>query len=305
MSFNRKHLLSTHDLRLNEIEEILHNARSFKEVLSREVKKVPTLRGKTILNLFLEDSTRTRTSFEIAGKRLSADVINISKSGSSVSKGESLLDTAKTLEAMQPDVLVVRAKQSGFAYRMAQYLHCSVINGGDGTHEHPTQALLDLFTILEKRGAVKGMKVAIVGDIAHSRVARSNIYLLKTMGAEVSVVGPASLMPAQVQNYGVKVHHDLLSGIRDADVIMMLRIQQERLGALPSFPSVREYSRFFGLDKRKIRECKKDVLILHPGPVNRGVEISPEVADGPHSVILDQVTHGVALRMALLYLLGK
>ncbi len=305
MSFNRKHLLSTHDLRLGEIEEILHNARSFKEVLSREVKKVPTLRGKTILNLFLEDSTRTRTSFEIAGKRLSADVINISKSGSSVSKGESLLDTARTLEAMQPDILVVRAKQSGFAFRMAQYLHCSVINGGDGSHEHPTQALLDLFTILEKRGSVKGMKIAIVGDIAHSRVARSNIYLLKTMGAHITLVGPASLMPAEVQNYGVQVSHDLLNGIRDADVIMMLRIQLERLDEVPSFPSLREYSRFFGLDKRKMSECKKDVLILHPGPVNRGVEISPEVADGPHSVILDQVRHGVALRMALLYLLGK
>ncbi|MBF0492927.1 MAG: aspartate carbamoyltransferase catalytic subunit [Deltaproteobacteria bacterium] len=305
MSFNRKHLLSTHDLRLSEIEEILHNAKSFKEVLSREVKKVPTLRGKTILNLFLEDSTRTRTSFEIAGKRLSADVVNISKSGSSVSKGESLLDTAKTLEAMQPDILVVRAKQSGFAFRMAQYLHCSVINGGDGTHEHPTQALLDLFTILEKRGSVKGMKIAIVGDVAHSRVARSNIYLLKTMGAQVSLVGPTSLMPAQVELYGVEVFNELIPGIRDADVIMMLRIQQERLDEVPTFPSLREYSRFYGLDRRKMNECKKEVLILHPGPVNRGVEISPEVADGPHSVILDQVAHGVAVRMALLYLLGK
>lgn len=304
MSLKRKHLLSTKDLQISEVEDILQNAKSFKEVSEREIKKVPTLRGKTVINLFLEDSTRTRTSFEIAGKRLSADVINISKGGSSVSKGESLLDTAKTLEAMNPSVLVVRAKQSGFPEILSKHLNCSVINGGDGAHEHPTQALLDLFTLVERCGSVKGMKVAIVGDIAHSRVARSNLYLLKTMGAEVNLVGPASLLPAEVEGFGAKVSYDLMEGIRDADAIMMLRIQKERVG-LPSFPSVREYSRFFGLDKTKLARCKKDVVILHPGPVNRGIEISPDVADGKHSVILDQVANGVAVRMAILYLLGE
>ncbi len=304
MSLKRKHLLSTKDLQISEVEDILQNAKSFKEVSEREIKKVPTLRGKTVINLFLEDSTRTRTSFEIAGKRLSADVINISKGGSSVSKGESLLDTAKTLEAMNPSVLVVRAKQSGFPEILSKHLNCSVINGGDGTHEHPTQALLDLYTLVERCGSVKGMKVAIVGDIAHSRVARSNLYLLKTMGAEVHLVGPASLLPAEVEGFGAKVSYDLMEGIHDADAIMMLRIQKERVG-LPSFPSVREYSRFYGLDKTKLARCKKDVVILHPGPVNRGIEISPDVADGKHSVILDQVANGVAVRMAILYLLGE
>ncbi len=302
--FNRKHILSTKDLELSEIDEILQTASSFKEVLGRDIKKVPSLRGKTVINLFLEDSTRTRTSFEIAGKRLSADVINISKGGSSLSKGETLLDTAKTLEAMRPNILVVRSKQSGFPLRLSRHLQCSVINAGDGSHEHPTQALLDLMTILEKKKRVKGLRVAIVGDVAHSRVARSNIYLLKKMGAKVRVVGPASLLPAQVEEYGVEVCYTLMEGIRDADVLILLRIQTERLG-LPSFPSLREYSRFFGIDRGKLSECKKEVMILHPGPVNRGVELSPDVADGPHSVILGQVTNGVALRMALLYLLGK
>lgn len=302
MAIQRKHLLSTKDLQVSEVNEILQNAKSFKEVSERDIKKVPTLRGKTVINLFLEDSTRTRTSFEIAGKRLSADVINISKGGSSVSKGESLLDTAKTLEAMNPSVLVVRAKQSGFPEILSQHLNCSVINGGDGAHEHPTQALLDLFTLVEKRGSVKGMKIAIVGDIAHSRVARSNLYLLKTMGAEINLVGPASLMPFEVENFDAKVFHNLMDGIQEADAIMMLRIQKERAG-LPSFPSIREYSRFYGLDKSKLARCKKDVVILHPGPVNRGIEISPDVADGKHSVILDQVANGVAVRMAVLYLL--
>ncbi len=305
MSLKHKHLLSTKDLQVSEVEEILENARSFKEVSQRDIKKVPTLRGKTLINLFLEDSTRTRTSFEIAGKRLSADVINISKGGSSVSKGETVLDTAKTLEAMNPHVLVVRARQSGFPEKLSHHLNCKVINAGDGAHEHPTQALLDLFTLLEKRSSVKGMKVAIVGDIAHSRVARSNLYLLKKMGAEVRLVGPASLMPAQVEKYGVKVFHNMIEGIQEADAIMMLRIQQERLGEIPSFPSTREYARFYGLDRSKLSSCKKDVLILHPGPVNRGIEISPEVADGKHSLILDQVANGVAVRMSILYLLGE
>jgi aspartate carbamoyltransferase catalytic subunit len=300
--FNRKHLLTTKDLEVSEIEEILQTATSFKEVLSRDIKKVPTLRGKTVINLFLEDSTRTRSSFEIAGKRLSADVINVSKKGSSVSKGETLLDMAKTLEAMRPNILVVRSSQSGFPLRLSTQLNCSVINAGDGFHEHPTQALLDLFTILEKRKSVKGMQIGIVGDIAHSRVARSNIYLLKKMGAKIRLIAPASLLPAEVEEYGVSVTYDLLEGIRDADVLILLRIQKERLG-VPLFPSVREYARFYGIDRNKLSHCKKDVLILHPGPVNRGIELSPEVADGPHSVILDQVGNGVAVRMALLYLL--
>ncbi len=300
----KKHLLSTKDLQVSEVEEILQNARSFKEVSEREIKKVPTLRGKTIINLFLEDSTRTRTSFEIAGKRLSADVINISKGGSSVSKGETLLDTAKTLEAMNPTILVVRAHESGFPLKLSENLKCNVINAGDGSHEHPTQALLDLFTLIEKRGSVKGMKIAIVGDIAHSRVARSNLYVLKTMGAEVKLVGPASLMPSEVETYGVKVFYNMREGIADADAIMMLRVQKERAG-LASFPSNREYARFYGLDKNKLAQCKKDVLILHPGPVNRGIELSPDVADGKNSLILDQVANGVAVRMAILYLLGE
>ena len=304
MSLKLKHLLSTKDLQVSEVEEILQNARSFKEVSERDIKKVPTLRGKTLINLFLEDSTRTRTSFEIAGKRLSADVINISKAASSVSKGETFLDTAKTLEAMNPSILVVRAKQSGFPEKLSHDLKCHVINAGDGAHEHPTQALLDLFTLVEKWGSVKKKKIAIVGDIAHSRVARSNMYLLKTMGAEVRLVGPASLMPAEVEKYGVKVFYHMMEGIAEADAIMMLRIQKER-AALSSFPSMREYSRFFGLDKNKVAKCKKDVLVLHPGPVNRGIEISPDVADGKHSLILDQVANGVAVRMAILYLLGE
>ena len=302
--FNRKHILSTKDLEVSEVEEILASAKSFKEVLSRDIKKVPPLRGKTVINLFFEDSTRTKTSFEIAGKTLSADVINISKGGSSVSKGETLLDTARTLEAMGPNVLVVRSKQSGLPLRLSQALHCSVINAGDGFHEHPTQALLDLYTILEQRPTVAGLRVAIVGDIAHSRVARSNIYLLKKMGAELVLVGPGSLLPKEVEDFGVTATSDLLEGIRSADVIMVLRIQRERLG-LPFFPSNQEYSHFFGIDREKLKLCKKDVLILHPGPVNRGIEISPDVADGSHSLILDQVANGVALRMALLYLLAK
>src|SRR4029434_6571146 len=286
--FNRKHILSTKDLEVSEVEEILESAKSFKEVLSRDIKKVPPLRGKTVINLFFEDSTRTKTSFEIAGKTLSADVINISKGGSSVSKGETLLDTARTLQAMGPNVLVVRSKQSGLPLRLSQALTCSVINAGDGFHEHPTQALLDLYTILEHRSSVQGMKVAIVGDIAHSRVARSNLYLLKKMGAEVVLVGPGSLLPMEVEAFGVKATSDLMEGIRGADVIMVLRIQKERLG-LPFFPSTQEYSHFFGIDREKLKVCKKDVLLLHPGPVNRGIEISPEVADGSHSLILDQV----------------
>ncbi len=302
--FHRKHLLSTKSLSVQEVEEILQTATSFKEVIGRDIKKVPTLRGKTIINLFLEDSTRTRASFEIAGKRLSADVINFSKKGASLSKGETLVDTAKTLEAMRPQILVVRTSESGFPFKLSETLRCSVINAGDGIHEHPTQALLDLFTVLEKKKTVKKLKLGILGDIAHSRVARSNLYLFKKMGATVRLIAPSSLMPAEVEKYGVEVTSNLLEGIADLDVLIVLRIQKERIGISP-FPSLREYSQFYGIDKTKLKSCKKDLLILHPGPVNRGIEISPEVADGAHSLILDQVSNGIAMRMAILYLLGK
>lgn len=304
MPFARKDLLGIEDLQRSEIEHILKTAETFMEVQHRKIKKVPALRGKTVINLFFENSTRTRTSFEIAGKRLSADVINISASGSSVSKGESLLDTAKNLEAMQPDVIVCRHSSAGSPHILARYLKAGVINAGDGFHEHPSQALLDLMTVMQaKKRPVEGLRVAIVGDIAHSRVARSNIYCFQKMGASVAVVGPASMMPCHIKDLGVDVHYDLKSGLEGADIIMMLRIQMERMTSSP-FPSLREYSRNYGLSPATMKTLKKDVLILHPGPVNRGVEIDPEVADGPYSVILDQVTNGVAVRMALLYLLA-
>ena len=303
MSFDRKDLLAIEDLSREEIESILETTERFIDINSRSIKKVPTLRGKTVINLFFENSTRTRTSFEIAGKRLSADVINISKSGSAVAKGESLLDTAKNLEAMHPDIIVCRHSSSGAPQTLAKYLKASVINAGDGAHEHPTQALLDLLTIMKAKGNVDGLKVVIVGDIAHSRVARSNIYCLQKMGAQVSVVGPASMMPRYIEQLGVNVYHNLNDGLRGADVVMMLRIQMERMTHSP-FPSLREYSRNFGLNKETIRTLKDDALIMHPGPVNRGVEIDPEVADGPYSLILNQVSYGVAVRMALLYLLA-
>lgn len=301
--FEKKDILGIEDLSREEIEFLLQSADRFVEVLSRPIKKVPALRGKTVINLFFEDSTRTRTSFEIAGKRLSADVINISAKGSSVSKGESLLDTAKNLEAMHPDVIVCRHKSAGAPHILARYLKASVINAGDGFHEHPTQALLDLKTVLKVKKQVKDLRVAIVGDIAHSRVARSNIYSFQKMGASVAVVGPASMMPCAVKDLGVDVFYDLKSGLKDADVVMMLRIQKERMSRSP-FPSLREYAQVFGLNPATVRYLKDDALIMHPGPVNRGVEIDPEIADGPYSVILDQVSMGVAVRMALLYVLG-
>ncbi|OGQ07985.1 MAG: aspartate carbamoyltransferase [Deltaproteobacteria bacterium RIFCSPLOWO2_12_FULL_40_28] len=303
MQLKNKDLLGIEQLSIDEILSIIETARSFQEVATRTVKKVPTLRGKTVINLFFESSTRTRTSFEIAGKRLSADVINISQSGSAVEKGESLLDTAKNLEAMGPDIIVCRHKASGAPHILAKHLKSSVINAGDGAHEHPTQALLDMMTILDYKKKIEGLKVAIVGDIAHSRVARSNIIALKKIGAKVTVVGPCSMIPKEVEKLGVKVSHDLCSGIENTDVIMMLRIQKERLGLTP-FPTLREYARLYGLNLAKLKSAKKDVTIMHPGPVNRGVEIDPEVADGPYSVILDQVANGVAIRMAVLYLLS-
>jgi len=302
MRLTEKDLLGIRDLTVDEINLVLDTAESFIEVSTREIKKVPTLRGKTIINLFLEASTRTRTSFEIAGKRLSADTINISSATSSIVKGETLIDTARNLEAMNPDIIVIRHSAAGAPHILARIMKQPIINAGDGAHEHPTQALLDLMTIRAKKGRVSGLRVAIVGDIAHSRVARSNIYGLIKMGAHVTVAGPATMMPRYIDRMGVAVSYRLEEAIRDADIIMMLRIQTERQHE-NLFPSLREYANYFCLNRENIRLAKDDVLVMHPGPINRGVEIAPDIADGPYSVILDQVTNGVAVRMALLYLL--
>lgn len=302
MGWTRKDLLTIQELEPSEIGLILDTAASMKEIADREIKKVPTLRGRTVVNLFYEASTRTRTSFEIAGKWLSADVINWSASGSSAAKGETLLDTAKNIEAMSPDVVIVRHGASGAAQLLARALKCAVVNAGDGAHEHPTQALLDLLTIREKKGHLEGLSVAIVGDIARSRVARSNIHGMKKLGMTVTVAGPPTLIPPFVQELGVKVSHRLEEAIADVDVIMMLRLQQERMAA-GLIPSLREYARYWGLTRQSLSGARQDVLIMHPGPVNRGIELAPEVADGPYSVILDQVANGVAVRMAVLFLL--
>src|SRR5437667_8004936 len=304
MPWTRKDLVSMQDIEPAEITDMLDTAESMKEIATREIKKVPALRGKTIVNLFYEASTRTRTSFEIAGKWLSADVINFSSGGSSTSKGESFVDTAKNIAAMSPDVVVVRHSSSGAAALLARELTCSLVNAGDGAHEHPTQALLDLLTIREKKGHFEGLSVAIVGDIAHSRVARSNIHGMRKLGMTVTVAGPPTLIPPYAQELGCKVSYRLGDAIRDVDVIMMLRLQQERMHA-GLIPSLREYSRYWGLTlDRLAAHARPDVLIMHPGPVNRGVELSPEVADGPYSVILDQVSKGVAVRLAVLRLLA-
>ena len=281
MAFKRKDILGTQDMDASEISYILDVTESFIEVSTREVKKVPTLRGKTIINLFYEPSTRTRTSFEIAGKRLSADVINISTSGSSVVKGESLKDTAMTLAAMAADVIVVRHPASGAPHFLALHVPSSVINGGDGTHEHPTQALLDLFTIRQRKGSLAGLRVSIIGDIAHSRVARSNIFAMRAMGMDVRVCGPASLLPFAVESLGVRAATDLEATIRDADILMVLRLQLERQEK-GLIPSLREYSQLYGLNLTRLEQAKPDVLIMHPGPINRGVEIAPDVAEGPY-----------------------
>ncbi len=302
MGLARKDLLGMRELTADEIRLILDTAESMKEVASRDIKKVPALRGKTLINLFYEPSTRTRTSFEIAGKWLSADVINVSTSSSSVAKGETLKDTGLTLQAMHPDIVVLRHPASGAAELLAGQLAASVINAGDGAHEHPSQALLDLLTIREKKGRLEGLKAAIVGDIAHSRVARSNIYGMQRVGMEVRVAGPRTMLPRFIDRLGVEVFTDLERAIVDVDVIMMLRLQFERQ-EVGLFPSLREYSRLFGLTVERLKAAKSDVLIMHPGPINRGVEIAPEVADGPYSLILNQVENGVAVRMALLYLL--
>jgi len=303
MSLKRKDLLGMADLSVEEIQLILQTADSFKEVSGRDIKKVPTLRGKTVVNLFFEPSTRTRTSFELAAKRLSADVINFAASTSSVVKGETLLDTASNIEAMQADFIVLRHPSAGAPGILARSLRASVVNAGDGSHEHPTQALLDLFTLREKKREFKGLCLVIVGDIAHSRVARSNISALVKLGAEVRVAGPPTMMPRHIEELGVRVFFNLDEALKGADVIMMLRLQIERQG-IALFPSIREYSRIYGLTPERVRLAERDVLVMHPGPINRGVEISPEVADSGASVILDQVTNGVAIRMAVLYLLS-
>ena len=303
MKFERKDILGIKELSVDEINLILETAESFLEISTRKIKKVPILRGKTIINLFYEASTRTRTSFEIAGKRLSADTINISASTSSVVKGETLIDTARNLEAMNPDVIVIRHSASGAPHLLARLVKQSIINAGDGAHEHPTQALLDMMTIKEHKGKIAGLNVAIIGDIEHSRVARSNIYGLSKMGANVVLAGPATMLPRDIEQMGVKVYNKIEDAIEGVDVIMMLRIQLERQKQC-IFPSLREYSSHFCLNSRNIRLAKQDVIVMHPGPINRGVEISPDIADdASYSVILDQVNKGVAVRMALLYLL--
>ncbi|MBM4315407.1 MAG: aspartate carbamoyltransferase catalytic subunit, partial [Deltaproteobacteria bacterium] len=302
MKLRSKDILGIKDLSVDEITLILDTADSFLEVSTREIKKVPTLRGKSVINLFYEASTRTRTSFEIAAKRLSADAINISASTSSVVKGETLIDTARNIEAMNPDIIVIRHSAAGAPHMLASLLRQSIINAGDGAHEHPTQALLDMMTIRSRKGRIAGLKVAIVGDISHSRVARSNIYGLNKMGARVFVAGPATMLPRDIDTLGVVAYSRIDEAIKDADIVMMLRIQTER-EKQNLFPSLREYAKYFSLNRKNIALAREDCIVMHPGPLNRGVEISPDIADGPHSVILDQVTNGVAVRMALLYLL--
>jgi len=301
--FAHRHLLGLEGLTREEIDFVLDTAVTFKEVLERPIKKVPTLRGLTIVNLFYEASTRTRISFELAQKRLSADTVNFSPSGSSVKKGETLRDTVRNLEAMKIDMVVVRHASSGVPYFLTQCLESSIINAGDGAHEHPTQGLLDIYTIREKYGKVEGLRVVIVGDVKHSRVARSNIWGLKAMGVSVAVCGPSTLLPVEMEKMGVEVYTDLNKALWGADVVNVLRLQLERQerGFLPT---LREYSRLFGITKERLTLLNKNYTIMHPGPINRGVEITPEVADSPESVILAQVTNGVAVRMAVLYLLS-
>jgi aspartate carbamoyltransferase catalytic subunit len=302
-SLRRKDLLGIEELSSEEVALILDTAEAMKEVGARSIKKVPALRGRTVVNLFFEPSTRTRTSFEIAEKRLSADTLNIAVSTSSVVKGETLVDTALTLEAMSPDMIVLRHQSSGAAHLLSRICKAAIINAGDGLHEHPTQALLDAFTIRERKGRLAGLKVAIIGDLLHSRVLRSNLHLLTKMGAETWVCAPPTLVPADMRRFGVTVTHRVDQAVAGADVVMLLRIQLERMeGAY--FSSLREYATVFGMTEERLKLAKPDVMIMHPGPMNRGVEISSEVADGPYSVILDQVANGVAVRMAVLYLLA-
>ncbi len=302
VSWTKHDLLDLKELTKEEIALILETAKSFKEVSAREIKKVPALRGKTIVMLFFESSTRTRTSFELAAKRLSADTVNIAASTSALNKGESILDTARNIEAMNVDTIIVRHKSAGVPKILAEHLGPSVINAGDGCRAHPTQALLDMFTIQEKLGRLEGLKISIVGDILHSRVARSNIWGMTKMGVQVTVCGPATLIPVGIEDLGVHVTHDVEEAIRTCDVLMALRLQKERQEE-KFLPSLREYAQRFGITKERLKKAKKDILIMHPGPTNRGVEIAADVADGEYSVILEQVTNGVAIRMAVLYLL--
>ena len=303
MSLKRKDFLGLYDVSKEEINEILETAVAMKDILTRTVKKVPTLRGKTVINLFYEPSTRTKFSFNLAAKRLSADVMSISKSSSSIAKGESLLDTAKTMEVMGADVVVIRHSAPGAAKFLANNISASVLNAGDGAHAHPTQALLDIYSIKEKLGEIAGLKVLIVGDIAHSRVARSNIWGLNKLGAEVVVAGPQTLIPREIEKMGVKVYSDLDQALENVDVVNILRIQMERQES-GLFPSIREYREIYGMNAERLERIGKKAMIMHPGPMNRGIEIESSVADSSQSVITEQVKNGVAIRMALLYLLA-
>jgi len=301
MPFAQRHLLGLEGMSRDDLTFLLDQATEFKEISEREIKKVPTLRGKTVVSFFYEASTRTRASFEIAAKRMSADFISLSGGASSVTKGETLLDTARNLAAMRPDAIILRHAASGAAHFLAARVDCPIINAGDGAHEHPTQGLLDTLTIRERKGSIEGLTVAIVGDILHSRVARSNIFALRTLGAKIRLVGPPTFLPPEMAAWG-EVTSNLHEGVADADVIMMLRLQLERQGK-HFFPTIDEYSRYFCLNRDAVRKAKPDVIILHPGPINRGVEIASDVADGEYSMIMDQVTNGIAVRMAILYLL--
>lgn len=303
MPLASKHLLGLYGTSREDIELILDTARTFREVLERPIKKVPTLQGKTVVNLFFEASTRTRISFELAQKRLSADTINFTTSTSSTKKGETFKDTVRNIEAMKVDMIVVRHESAGVPQFLTRISNANIINAGDGTHEHPTQALLDMYSIKEKLNRLEGLKVCIVGDIAHSRVALSNIYGLSTMGAKVSVCGPSTMIPHSLNQLGVKIYTDIDKAIQENDVLNVLRIQLERKAG-DRIPSLREYRNYFGITTERLNKYNKEILILHPGPINRGIEISSEVADGPYQVILEQVTNGVAIRMAVLYLLG-
>lgn len=303
MKLTSRHLLELEGMSKDELTLILDTARSFREVLERPIKKVPPLQGKTIANMFFESSTRTRLSFELAERRLSADVVSFTTAGSSVSKGETLKDTARNIEAMKIDMVVIRHASAGAPHFLSRVVDANIINAGDGQHEHPTQGLLDMFTLREKHGTLEGLRVCIVGDILHSRVARSNIHGLKTMGAEVSVCGPRPLMPREIERWGVRVHHRLEEVIPQVDALNVLRIQLERQKS-GLFPSLREYHRYFGVTREKTEKAERALTIMHPGPINRDVELSADLADSEHSVILEQVTNGVAVRMAILYLLG-
>lgn len=303
MKLSSKDLLGIKELTKEEVEFILDTASGFKDVLKRDIKKVPALRGKTAVNLFFEPSTRTRTSFELAEKRLSLDVLSLAVTTSSVVKGETLIDTALNVQALGADFMIIRHSSSGVSHLLSKHVNASVINAGDGINEHPTQALLDAFTIKEKTGRIEGIRIAMVGDILHSRVAKSDIYLLKKFGAEIRLIGPPTLVPQELESLGVKVFHDIDSGLNDVDVVMMLRIQMERQGK-GFFPSTIEYAKYWGLTIERLSKARKDAIVMHPGPMNRGVEISSEIADSPRSVILEQVTNGLAVRMAVLYLLA-